>query len=263
MSLQIKQVDAFSSQPFRGNPAGVYVSDSPRDEAWMQNVAAEMNLAETAFLVPQEGGFSLRWFTPATEVPLCGHATVASAHALWEDGRVAESEAIRFFTKSGELVARRDGEWITVDFPAIVGKPTTIPAELEGALGTRIAHAQKSEFGFMLVELGSEETVRGLKPNVGAIKAMPYFGVIATAEGSGAFDFVSRMFAPAVGIDEDPVTGAAHCQLGPYWQSRLGKDTLLAHQASTRGGDVRVRVLGERVELGGQAVTVFDATLNG
>lgn len=262
MSLPLYQIDAFTDRAFRGNPAAVVFLTEDRPDEWMQSVAAEMNLAETAFVRPEGKGFRLRWFTPMTEVDLCGHATLATAHALWSYGYLPDSEDAVFETRSGTLTCRPDGGWIKMDFPAIGCSAIPIPEDLEKALGTRPYYAGRGG-KFILAEVGSEETVRNLKPNMQALKREVEFGVIVTAESAGGeFDFVSRFFAPSVGIDEDPVTGAAHCCLTPYWAKRLNKDEFTAFQASSRGGVVRTRLEGERVVLSGQAVTVLTGELH-
>jgi PhzF family phenazine biosynthesis protein len=261
MAQKITQVDAFTDKPFAGNPAAVCLLAAPREEDWMRNVAREMNLSETAFLVKQADGYGLRWFTPTVEVALCGHATLASAHVLWEDGHLKASERARFHTLSGLLTADRRGEWIEMDFPALPETPVQAPTDLEEALGTAWTHLGRNKFDY-LVELDSEETVRSLKPDVTELKALAVRGLIATSKASmPGFDFVSRFFAPGSGIDEDPVTGSAHCCLGPYWSKRLNKTEFTAYQASARGGVVRVGVRGDRVKLGGQAVTVLRGEL--
>jgi PhzF family phenazine biosynthesis protein len=221
-----------------------------------------MNLSETAFLTPENGGYRLRWFTPAVEVDLCGHATVASAHVLWQDGHLQPGQQARFHTRSGLLLADLRGEWIELDFPTKLVTAAEPPAELLPGLGIAQAiFVGKNAFDY-LVEVDSEETVRGLNPNHSTLRKMPVRGVMVTARSTGGeFDFVSRFFAPGSGIDEDPVTGSAHCALGPYWSERLGKTELLAFQASPRGGIVRVQLQGDRVLLGGQAVTVMTAEL--
>ncbi len=260
MGLTIYQVDAFTDQPFAGNPAGVCVLPEPRDDGWMQAVAREMNLSETAFLLEEDDGYRLRWFTPAVEVDLCGHATLASAHILWEEGYLWEDQAARFFTRSGLLTAeRRDGGWIEMDFPATPEKVAEAPRQLLEALGIEghVRYAGKNVFDY-LIEVDDEAVVRGLTPDMTLLAKVPARGIIVTSRASTSdFDFVSRFFAPQVGVSEDPVTGSAHCCLAPYWSERLGKDEMLAYQASPRGGVVRVRVAGERVKLGGQAITVL------
>jgi predicted PhzF superfamily epimerase YddE/YHI9 len=261
MSQRLVQVDAFSSRPFRGNPAGVCLLERPASAEWMQLVAREMNLAETAFLYREgregrEGElFSLRWFTPAVEVALCGHATLASAHVLFEDGHLPPAEVARFSTQSGILSARKDGDWIELDFPATpVGAPRQ---EVDWAAIVGVAPRFVGESRFdAFVEIDDEGTLSALAPDLGAIARLPYRGVIVTARSS-AYDFVSRFFAPGSGVPEDPVTGSAHCALAPYWAGKLGKSELHAFQASPRGGELRVRNAGDRVILAGQAVTVF------
>jgi PhzF family phenazine biosynthesis protein len=261
MAIRIVTVDAFTDKPFAGNPAAVCVLREPASDQWMRNVAREMNLSETAFLTPHDGGFQLRWFTPAVEVELCGHATVASAHVLWQDGHLPAGQQARFHTRSGLLLADRRGEWIELDFPAKMVTAADHPPELLPALGVaKAAFVGKNAFDY-LVEVDSEETLRKLQPDHSTLRHIPVRGVIVTARGSGEFDFVSRFFAPGSGIDEDPVTGSAHCALGPYWSERLGKSEFRAFQASPRGGVVKVTLKGDRVLLGGQAVTVMTADL--
>ena len=261
MGLRIVQVDAFTDTPFRGNPAAICVLPAPRDEHWMQDVAREMNLSETAFLQAQPDGWSLRWFTPTVEVALCGHATLASAHVLWEDGHLARDRQARFHTKSGLLTADRRGDWIELDFPAKSEGPAPAPPGLAEALGVAPKYVGRNQLDY-LVEVDSEATVRGLTPDFTALAKLPVRGVIVTSRAaSGEYDFVSRFFAPGSGIAEDPVTGSSHFALGPFWGARLGKSELLAYQASARGGVVRVRVVGDRVKLGGQAVTVMRGDL--
>jgi len=261
MGLAIVQVDAFTDTPFRGNPAAVCVLPAPRDASWMQAVAREMNLSATAFLHPADDGFALRWFTPAIELALCGHATLAAAHVLWQEAHLEPGRQARFQTKSGLLTADRRGDWIELDFPAKREEPAAAPAGLAEALGVAPKHVGKNQFDY-LVEVDSEETVRGLAPDHAALARFPVRGVIVTSRASTpGFDFVSRFFAPGSGITEDPVTGSSHCALGPYWATRLGKTELVAYQASPRGGVVRVRLAGDRVKLGGQAVTVLRGEL--
>lgn len=259
----ITQVDAFTDTVFTGNPAAVCLLPEPRGEVWMQRLASEMNLSETAFLARRgDGAFDLRWFTPAVEVALCGHATLASAHVLREQGACPPGAAIRFHTRSGVLTASfGGGGWIDLDFPAEEAQPAPPPAGLLEALGAAARHVGRNRHDY-LVELESEAAVRGLRPDVRGLQAIEARGVMVTAAAAEpGFDFVSRFFAPAVGIDEDPVTGSAHCCLGPYWRRKLRKDAFTARQVSARGGVVRVRVDGSRVQLGGQAVTVFTAEL--
>lgn len=275
MTQQIYQVDAFTNRPFAGNPAAVCVLDGPAEVAWMRAVAGEMNLSETAFLHPEShpdgDGYRLRWFTPAVEEELCGHATLASAHILWSEGHVPQAQTIRFFTRSGLLTAVRRGEWIELDFPALPEIAQPAQPDLLAALG--IAPATVRFFGRShldyLVEVATAEAVRSLSPDFGPLRTIDARGIIVTAvdDGlsapTGEVDFVSRFFAPADGIDEDPVTGSAHCCLAPFWARRLEKMEMIGYQASARGGEVRVRLAGDRVKLQGQAVTVLSGTLLG
>lgn len=264
MVLKITQVDAFTDKPFAGNPAAICILQEPMKTAWMQQVAMEMNLSETAFLVKEEDGYNLRWFTPAIEVELCGHATLASAHVLWEEGHLQPDEQARFSTRSGRLTADRNGDWIELNFPAVYEEEATAPEGLVEALGAEPIYIGRHRAMDYIVQMDSEETVRALKPNFSLMVQIETRGVIVTAAGSSPeFDFVSRFFGPKAGINEDPVTGSAHCCLGPFWQKRLGKATFTAYQASARGGLVRVRVDGDRIRLGGQAVTVLRGELVG
>jgi PhzF family phenazine biosynthesis protein len=299
-------VDAFTSEPFRGNPAGVVLLEKPRPDDWMQSFAAEMKHAETAFLVPEEGGFHLRWFTPVSEVDLCGHATLASAHALWETGTLEAGHEARFRTRSGLLTARQVRAGIEMDFPAQPPRPVE-DCDSEGGTGLVGAVVNKALSGAVceaifrglgvrgryvgwngsdyLVELDSEEAVRGLKPDFATLGSIGTRGVIATAVAANgdhgtagerasaskgerasapsgpAYDFISRFFAPAFGIDEDPVTGSAHCALGPYWGAKLGKDEIVGYQASPRGGTIAIKLRGDRVALVGKAVTILRGTI--
>jgi PhzF family phenazine biosynthesis protein len=259
--VRIFKVDSFAEKPFTGNPAGVCILPGPRDEAWMQGVAREMNLAETAFLHKGDDGFALRWFTPAVEVELCGHATLASAHILWETGMIASRETARFHTKSGLLTAVKTGETIELDFPAKPEERANAPEGLIEALGVKPVYVGRNQFDY-LVEVASDNAVRAVSPDFSRLKKVKARGAIVTARASTpGFDFVSRFFAPAVGVDEDPVTGSAHCCLGPYWGGKLGKKEFVAYQASARGGVVRVRLEGDRVRLGGRAITILRGEL--
>jgi PhzF family phenazine biosynthesis protein len=261
MGIPLLQIDAFASAPFTGNPAAVCLLDGPRDDAWMANVAAEMNLSETAFLLREEGEYRLRWFTPTLEVSLCGHATLASAFALWEWGELEPDREARFRTKSGVLTAAREGDWIELDFPSDPETQVDTPTSLQRALGVDLRYVGKSKF-FHLCELESEEILRRLQPDFKRLTEAGAVGTIVTSKSDNPdFDFVSRFFAPGAGINEDPVTGSAHCCLGPYWGKKLGKTQLVGYQASVRGGVVRVRLDGERVRLGGKAVLVFRGEL--
>lgn len=256
-------VDAFTDRPFSGNPAAVWTGAGPADESWMRLVAREMNLSETAFAHPvAAGGFALRWFTPAAEVRLCGHATLATAFVLWKTGVLPAGAPARFHTLSGELTCVREEDWIAMDFPAARCVPVPPPPGLGEALGTEPVFCGQDGTD-LLVELRDEAAVRGLRPDLRPIAAMPFRGVIATSRADqDNLDFVSRFFAPSVGIDEDPVTGSAHCTLGPYWAAKLGRNKLTAFQASARGGTVKMEMRGERVILHGQAVLVSRVELH-
>lgn len=254
-------VDAFTDRPFAGNPAAVcLLADWPRDQ-WLASVATEMNLSETAFVVPAGDAVELRWFTPAVEVDLCGHATLASAFVLWHAGQVTGERPIRFSTRSGILTASRRGSLIELDFPIKPAAEAPPPQGLCKALGATVTFAGKSSFDW-LIEAASEAELRALKPDFKRLAETPCRGVIVTAASNDPrFDFVSRFFAPAAGVDEDPVTGSAHCTLADFWSRRLAKSELRAYQASKRGGVVNVRVVGDRVMLGGHAVLVSEGRL--
>lgn len=261
MNIAIFQVDAFTDEPFTGNPAAVCVLPAPLEDRWMQRVAMEMNLSETAFLQEESDGFRLRWFTPKVEVDLCGHATLASAHVLWQAGYLSPQEEARFNTRSGRLIAVRQGAWIEIDLPAAPQARADAPAGLGEALGVKPQYVGRSRYDYLVV-VDSETTLRDLKPDIAQLTTLPVRGVIVTSvAATPRFDFVCRFFAPALGIDEDPVTGSAHCCLGPFWAKRLEKHELTAYQASPRGGVVRVRVAGDRTLLGGKAVTVLRGQL--
>lgn len=266
MSCLVYQVDAFASTAFAGNPAAVCLLPRPRETAWMQDVAAEMNLSETAFLHPQpEGSYHLRWFTPTHEVSLCGHATLASAHVLWTEGMLAPNAPARFETTSGPLSATRNEEWITMDFPTDSPSSFAPPASLRNGLGdVDLRYTGRSERD-VFVQLPSADDVRSLDPDLSALASLDARGTIVTAPADQeTVDIVSRFFAPAFGVPEDPVTGSAHCALGPYWAKQLGRNTLLARQCSERGGTVRLNLAGpdaNRIELAGRAVTVFRGRL--
>lgn len=263
MGIPIFQVDAFAEEPFRGNPAGVCLLERPAEAAWMQKVAAEMNLAETAFPLAEGDGFRLRWFTPAVEVKLCGHATLATAHILWERGLLAPGREARFETLSGPLTARRDGGLVELDFPARppLPRPPDWAESVVGALGVKPVYIGMSAED-VLFEAADEAAVRSIAPDFAALRSLPARGVIVTSRSSDErFDFVSRFFAPAVGVDEDPVTGSSHTVLVPYWAKKLGKTALTAYQASSRGGVLHLRDAGERVKIAGRAVTVIAGEL--
>jgi len=263
MSQPIYIVDAFTDEPFRGNPAAVCPLEEPADEAWMKRVAMEMNLSETVFVSPRaDGSWGIRWFTPTVEVELCGHATLAASRALWETGRVDEDE-IRYDSKSGALSATREGDGlIRLDFPALPVTETEIPATLRGSLaGARWFGEGGTK---MLALLDDASGVRGYVPDLSALKGFLGRGLIVTAEGDeDGIDFVSRFFAPGVGVDEDPVCGSAHCALASFWSGRLGTSAMIARQVSARGGEVRVELSGDRVSLGGYATMTLRGELTG
>ena len=253
-TIPFLQVDSFTHEPFGGNPAAVCLLESEPPPDWMQHVAAEMNLSETAFAWPSGDGFGLRWFTPVAEVDLCGHATLATAHALWETGRLAKGEPAVFESRSGELTASQVGDAIQLDFPAEPAE--AYPGDdLEQAIGTEVIWFGKNRMD-LLVQLPSAEAVRQYRPDLPRLAKLETRGIIVTAEADeDRIDFISRFFCPALGIDEDPVTGSAHCQLIPYWAKRLGKTKMLARQISKRGGTIYCEYLGDRVKIGGRALT--------
>ncbi|HVS34779.1 MAG TPA: PhzF family phenazine biosynthesis protein [Gemmataceae bacterium] len=260
MTVPLFHVDAFTDRAFGGNPAAVCLLPSWKEESWLQAVAREMNLSETAFLVPQSGGFDLRWFTPTVEVDLCGHATLASAHVLWRHAAAAGDE-IRFSTRSGVLRALRRGDDIELDFPLTPAESAQAPPGFLEALGASAQYVGKNRFDY-LVEVESEAVLRGLTPDFKRLAAAPARGVIVTSRSADhRFDFVSRFFAPAVGVDEDPATGSSHCCLGDYWSKRLHKTEFTAFQASARTGVVKVRIVKDRAFLGGKAATVAKGEL--
>jgi PhzF family phenazine biosynthesis protein len=255
------QVDAFTERAFAGNPAAVCLLPSPADPVWMQQVAREMNLAETAFLVRQSDGFDLKWYTPSVEVDLCGHATLASAHVLWEEQELEPQETARFHTRSGLLTASREKDVIWMDFPATPAEPAESPPELKTGLAATTRYVGRTKFDY-LAEVESEAALRALTPDLGQLSRLPVRGVIVTARSEQAeYDFVSRFFAPGSGVPEDPVTGSAHCALAPYWGDKLRKSRMMGYQASARGGTVMVQLRQDRVLLGGRAVTVLRGEL--
>jgi len=263
MSLPLFHVDAFTNTPFAGNSAAVCLLDEPRADAWLQQVASEMNLAATAFLYPQDNGYRLRWFSAKVELELCGHGTLASAHTLWEQGYLPHDTQARFYTRAGLLTARREGGWIELNFPARPEEAIVDPQPLLAAsLGITPLYIGKSQLDY-LAEVASEEVLRTIQPNFAQLATFPTRGVIVTAAANPAseYDFVSRFFCPSVGINEDPVTGSAHCVLSPFWSKRLGRAQLTGYQASERGGTVRVYLNGDRVYLSGQALTILRGQL--
>jgi len=262
MTRPIFIVDAFAERPFQGNPAAVCPLERPADAGWMQHVAAEMNLSETAFTVPNETGFDLRWFTPRVEVDLCGHATLATAHLLWQRGLAPSGKPIHFQTRSGQLTCVAAGGRIELDFPAEPEREVPPSPELAAALGAKPLYVGRNRFD-VLTEFPSEEAVRQLGPDFAKLEEIPARGIIVTARSADPdYDFVSRFFAPAVGVNEDPVCGSAHCCLGPFWSARLNKTDLIGHQISARGGIVGVRVREARVVLCGTAVTVVEGSID-
>jgi PhzF family phenazine biosynthesis protein len=262
MSIAVFHIDAFTNRPFAGNAAAVCMLDKQYEDAWLQQVASEMNQPATTFLYPVEDGYHLRWFSAKVELELCGHGTLASAHTLWDQGYLPREAQARFHTKAGLLTAVQDGEWIALNFPAKPEEPVEISSAFEEALGVAPLYVGRSQLDY-LVDVGFEETVRTLRPDFARLATLPARGVIVTgtARADADYDFVSRFFCPSVGITEDPVTGSAHCALAPFWSKRLGRTELVGYQASSRGGTVRVALDGERVLLGGQAVTVFRGEL--
>ncbi|NMF82957.1 PhzF family phenazine biosynthesis protein [Nodosilinea sp. P-1105] len=260
MTIPLIQVDAFTDTAYRGNPAAVCVLPQALPDRWMQQVAQEMNLSETAFVYPEADCYRLRWFTPTVEVDLCGHATLATSHVLWTEGYLNPNQVAKFHTRSGVLTASRRANWIELNFPTNPSQAIAVPVGLAEALGAPIKAVVENSLGY-LVELDSAARVKALKPDFIALQHYPVHGVIVTSRSQAPYDFVSRFFAPAIGINEDPVTGSAHCCLSPYWRDELGKTTFLAYQASPRGGVVQVNDEGERVRLSGQAVTVLRGVL--
>ena len=253
-STQYFVVDAFTDRPFAGNPAAVVPIQAWRDNQWLQNVAMEMNLSETAFLVANDKSFDLRWFTPKAEVDLCGHATLASAVVLAQIGKLADGSSVAFSTRSGVLTTERHGSLFQLDFPALTAAPSEPPPGLLESLNVAARHVGQSKFDF-IIEVECEKMVHSIAPDFNRLASVKCRGVIVTAKSDNPqFDFVSRFFAPAVGVNEDPVTGSAHCLLAPYWGARLGKSRMVGYQASSRGGVVQVEVRGDRVMLGGEGV---------
>jgi PhzF family phenazine biosynthesis protein len=259
--MQIFIVDAFASKAFTGNPAAVCLLAEAMEVSWMQSVAAEMNLSETAFLVKREQDYLLRWFTPTDEVDLCGHATLASAHIIWELGHAKPEEELHFQTKSGRLSAKKAGEQLQLNFPLELEVKCDAPMFLLESLGVTPLYIGKNRMDY-IIEVASEEIVRGLKPDFNLLQQVKSRGVIVTSKSdSEKYDFVSRCFYPATGVNEDPVTGSAHCCLGPYWQAKLKKSEMTASQVSQRGGDLELKIEGHRILISGQAITTLRGTL--
>jgi predicted PhzF superfamily epimerase YddE/YHI9 len=254
--MKIYIVDAFTDEPYKGNPAAVCILENNKSDEWMQNIANEMNLSETAFILKQGKDYSLKWFTPESEVDLCGHATLASAYILWEE-QLSENNEIRFITKSGLLTAIKSGDWIHMNFPLEEENETVPPIELIEGLGIPFKYIGKNRLDY-IVEIEDEEAVRKLQPNFNLLKAVKSRGVIVTSPSSRSdIDFVSRCFYPALGVDEDPVTGSAHCCLGPYWQKKLNKNEFTSLQLSKRGGLLKLKIVEDRILISGQAITTL------
>lgn len=259
----IYQVDAFTTEPFSGNPACVVIADANTSQEWMQSIAAEMNVSETAFIVPMKTGLTIRWFTPVAEVNLCGHATLSAAHILYETGYIAPDEQLVFQSRSGELRITKAGSWLTMDFPAYPLETIVVPEKFEKITGVKPVELYSSINDWVLAFVENEEIVRGAKPDFGAMRHEGMGHLILTAPSSEAgFDFCTRVFAPSIGIDEDPVTGSAHCMLVPFWHKRTGRTEFVSHQISKRGGVLRVAMKGDRVLISGEAVTVFRAEMS-
>jgi PhzF family phenazine biosynthesis protein len=253
MTVPIIHADTFVETGLRGNAAAVCVLPGPAAPSWMQSVAHEMNVSETAFFYRESGGFNLRWFSPLVEVDLCGHGTLAAAHVLREEGYFRQQQTARFFTRSGLLTARLRGERIELNFPALDQHDTVPPLALRQALGVSMKYVGTDGHDY-LVELASEETVRSLRPDFNLLSTIQARAIIVTSRSSSSgYDIVSRVFAPRLGINEDPVTGSAHCSLGPFWKARLNKKELIAYQASARGGMLRLRIEDDRIYLTGKA----------
>ena len=250
------QVDAFTNRAFGGNPAAVCFVEPGFDETLMQRIAAENNLAETAFVEKKVEGFNLRWFTPTVEVDLCGHATLAAAHVLWQAGVLGEDQAAEFTTRSGLLKAEKKGDWIELDLPTATLTDVDLPKEIVKALNISPVNVVFAKDRY-LIEVGSAREVESIAPDFLSLREFDMIVVTAKADPQSPFDFVSRTFGPSVGIDEDPVTGSSHCGLVPYWSAKLGKGSLFAFQASKRGGELKLQSAGERVLIAGQAVTVI------
>lgn len=258
----IYQVDAFTSEPFKGNPAAVCILHYKPSVTWMQNIAMEMNLSETAFVFPGKDCRIIRFYTPEVEIDLCGHATLSASHILYETSIVKSAEEVRFSSKAGELRVKKHGEWITMNFPAYKLEKMAIPAEFERVTGTKPQELYRTGFGWTLALLKSENEVRKMTPHFSLMKKSEFGDLIVCAPSTDPdFDFCVRCFAPALGIDEDPVTGSAHCALVPFWNSKTGRTEFVSHQVSKRSGVLKVSLKGERVEISGQAKTIFKAEL--
>ncbi|HUS86315.1 MAG TPA: PhzF family phenazine biosynthesis protein [Bacteroidales bacterium] len=258
----IYHVDAFTSEPFKGNPAGVMITENELESAMMQLIAAEMNLSETAFLNRIEGGYRIRYYTPESEIELCGHATLSSAHILYETGQVEPSRQIKLFSKAGELFIKRSGNMIIMNFPTYTLQKIEIPDAFMDAIGFRAMELYECDYGWKLALLEYEEDVRSVAPDSGALKKAGLGSLIITAPGNSPdYDFVVRCFVPELGITEDPVTGSAHCALTPFWSGKTGRSEFRSLQVSKRTGRLEVKLKDDRVEISGEAITVMKATL--
>jgi len=258
----IYQVDAFTSEPFKGNPAAVCILEKEMPDSWMQNVAAEMNLSETSFVVPGKKESIIRFFTPAAEIPLCGHATLSTGHIFFETGIAARNEEITFISKAGNLIVRKSGSWIVMNFPSYPCEPLNIPSGIKDILGFVPTELYSTGHGWKMALLNDEKSVRAIKPDFSILKKSGYGDLIVTAPSDDKnFDFCVRCFAPALGINEDPVTGSAHCALAPFWKGKTGKSQMVSHQVSERGGTLKVEIIGDRVEVSGQAKTILKGEL--
>jgi PhzF family phenazine biosynthesis protein len=258
----IYQVDAFTSEPFRGNPAGVCILDYEPSIVWMQNIAMEMNLSETAFVYPRENCRIIRFYTPEAEIQLCGHATLSASHILYEERIINNDKEIKFSSKAGDLLIRKHGDWITMDFPAYKLERMNITSEFETVAGIKPQELYRSGWGWTLALLSSEEEIRKMSPIFSLMKNSEFGDLIVTAPSSDKnYDFCVRCFAPALGINEDPVTGSAHCALVPFWSEKTGRNDFISHQVSRREGILKVSLKGERVEISGQAKTILKAEL--
>jgi PhzF family phenazine biosynthesis protein len=258
----IYQVDAFTTKPFKGNPAGVCILDQEPETIWMQNIAMEMNLSETAFVFPGEDCRRIRYFTPEVEVPLCGHATLSASHILYETNMVKDGEEILLLAKAGILKIRKSGSWIKMNFPSSQINQSPVPFEFEKVVGVRPLEFYKCDYGLTLALISEEKIIRELKPDFKAMKKTEFGDLMVTALSSDKkYDFCLRFFAPALGIDEDPVTGSAHCALVPFWHMKTGKNDFTSHQISKREGMLKVSLKEKRVEISGQAKTIFKAEL--
>jgi PhzF family phenazine biosynthesis protein len=258
----IYHVDAFTTDPFKGNPAGVCIIDFEPSATWMQNIALEMNLSETAFVFPGNNCLLIRFYTPQTEVPLCGHATLSASHILYETGKVKSEEEIRFSSKAGELMIRKQGDWITMNFPVYKLENMVITTEFERVTGKQPLELYRSDYGWTLALLKSENEVRDMTPDFSLMKNSEFGDLIVTAKSDDAgFDFCVRCFVPGLGINEDPVTGSAHCALVPFWNMKTGRNDFISHQVSKRTGVLKVSQKGDRVEISGQAKTILKAEM--